>query len=135
MRAAIVGDPRPEHLKMHAAAREALEACEAALRPGRPMAEVFDAHARVLDAHGLAAHRVNACGYSLGARFGPSWMDPQMFYEGAPAIMAENMVFFLHMILADSDSGAAMSLGRTTLVGPEGAEPLSRIPLDLTVTG
>ncbi|MAS43680.1 MAG: Xaa-Pro dipeptidase [Rhodobacteraceae bacterium] len=135
MRAAIVGDPRPEHLKMHAAAREALEACEAALRPGRPMAEVFDAHARVLDAHGLAAHRLNACGYSLGARFAPSWMDPQMFYEGAPAIMAENMVFFLHMILADSDSGAAMSLGRTSLIGPDGAEPLSRIPLELTVTG
>ena len=58
-----------------------------------------------------------------------------MFYEGAPAIMAENMVFFLHMILADSDSGAAMSLGRTSLIGRDGAEPLSRIPLELTVTG
>lgn len=133
MRCAVIGAPRPEHVRMHAAAREALEECEAALRPGRPMAEVFAAHARVLDARGLGAHRLNACGYSLGARFAPSWMDPQMFYEGAPTIMAENMVFFLHMILADSDTGTAMSLGRTSLIGPGGAEPLSTLTLDLPV--
>ncbi len=133
MKTAVIGDPRPEHLKMHAAAREALAACEDALRPGRPMADVFAAHARVLDAHGLSEHRLNACGYSLGARFPPSWMDPQMFYEGAETVMGENMVFFLHMILADSGSGAAMTLGRTSLIGPKGAEPLSRLSLDLPV--
>jgi Xaa-Pro dipeptidase len=133
MKTVIVGEPRPEHQRMHAAAREALAECEAALRPGRRMAEVFDAHARVLDAHGLSAHRLNACGYALGARFPPSWMEPQMFFEGASTVMGENMVFFLHMILTDSDTGAAMTLGRTSLIGREGAEPLSRLTLDLPV--
>jgi Xaa-Pro dipeptidase len=131
MRTVVIGDPRSEHVRMHAAAREALLACEAALKPGRPMADVFDAHARALDDAGYGHARLNACGYALGARYTPSWMEPQMFYDGAPTIMAPGMVFFLHMILMDSASGAAMTLGRTSLIGETGAEPLSRLPLDL----
>ena len=45
------------------------------LRPGKTAGDVFDAHARVMDAHGMQKHRLNACGYSLGAKFTPSWMD------------------------------------------------------------
>jgi Xaa-Pro dipeptidase len=37
-----------------------------------------------MEAHGLTKHRLNACGYSLGARFTPSWMDMPMFYQGNP---------------------------------------------------
>ncbi|MEX2519885.1 MAG: Xaa-Pro peptidase family protein [Paracoccaceae bacterium] len=133
MRTVVIGAPRPEHLSMHAAAKDALLACEAALKPGRPMGEVFDAHARALDAAGFGAARLNACGYALGARFSPSWMEPFMFYEGAEEVMAPGMVFFLHMILMDSESGAAMSLGRTSLVTEAGAEPMSALPLELAV--
>ncbi|MGG7564827.1 M24 family metallopeptidase [Rhodovulum sp. DZ06] len=133
MRTAIVGKPQDPHLRMHEAAVEALEACEAALQPGRPMGEVFAEHARVLDARGLSAHRLNACGYSLGARYAPSWMEREMFYENAPTLMAPGMVFFLHMILMDSDSGCAMTLGRTSVVTMTGAEPLSALPLALDI--
>jgi len=87
----------------------------------------------VLDAAGLAAHRLNACGYSLGPRFSPSWMEAQMFYEDAPTVMQPGMVFFLHMILMDSDSGSAMTLGRTPLVTEAGAEALSRMPVAMVV--
>jgi len=108
-------------------------ASKAALKPGRPMADVFAAHVRVLDEAGMGAHRLNACGYSLGPRFSPSWMEDQMFYEGAPAVMEPGMVFFLHMILMDSETGTAMTLGRTSLVGATGAERLSRMPLEMVV--
>ncbi len=84
MRTHVVGRPKPLHETYHAAAREALEACAAELRPGRTAGDVFAAHARVFDAHGLARHRLNACGYALGARFTPSWMDAPMFYEANP---------------------------------------------------
>jgi Xaa-Pro dipeptidase len=40
-------------------------------------------------------------------------------------------LFFLHMILMDSEAGAAMTLGRTSLVTGSGAEPLSKLTLDL----
>jgi len=133
MRTVCVGRATPEHLAAHGAAEEALLACEAALRPGHAMADVYDAHVRVLDAHGLGAARLNACGYALGARFTPSWMEPQMFYEGAPTVMQPGMVFFLHMIIMESDTGTAMCLGRTSLVTETGAEPLSRLPLSLEV--
>src|SRR3546814_14956489 len=47
MRTIPVG-PVPDHQRrMFDACAEALEACKAALRPGRPIGEVCDAHARV----------------------------------------------------------------------------------------
>lgn len=131
MRTVVIGEPWPEHISMHAAAKDALLACEEAMKPGRPMADVFDAHAVTLDEAGLGSARLNACGYSLGAKYSPCWMDTDMFYEGSPQIMAPGMVFFLHMILMDSDTGAAMTLGRSSLVTETGADCLSALSLDL----
>jgi len=42
-------------------------------------------------------------------------------------------VFFLHIILADSDNNRAMTLGQTVRVSDTGSERLSRQPLDLLV--
>ena len=133
MRTHIVGTPRPLHRRYHAVAMEALAACEEAMRPGRTAGDVFAAHARVLDANGLSGHRLNACGYSLGAKFTPSWMDWPMFYENNPWVLEPGMVLFAHMILMDSDSETAMCLGRTSLVTSGAAEPLNLADLDLVV--
>lgn len=133
MRTVLVGAPTPRHETLFAAAAEALAACEEALVAGRTADDVFSAHARILDAHGLREHRLAACGYSLGATFAPSWMDPPMFYAGNPYVLRPNMVLFLHMILMDSHSGAAMTLGRTSIVTSKGAQPLSRKPIELLV--
>ena len=82
---------------------------------------------------GLHQHRLNACGYALGAVYAPSWMDWPMFYRDNPVVIEPGMVFFLHMILMDSETGTAMTLGRTSIVGDQGAEVLSRAPLELVV--
>jgi Xaa-Pro dipeptidase len=133
MRTLLVGEAHPEHRAMFEAAREALLACEAELVAGNSIGEVFDAHRRVFDGHGLAEHRLNACGYSLGAVYAPSWMDWPMIYAGNPVVLEPGMVFFLHMILMNSESGRAMTVGRTSLVTPQGAEPLAGHPLELVV--
>jgi Xaa-Pro dipeptidase len=133
MRTHIVGRPSALHRTYHEAARAALDACEAELRPGRTAGDVFQAHARVLDAHDLSRHRLNACGYALGAKFTPSWMDSPMFYEGNEFILGPSQVYFLHMILMDSDSRTAMCLGRTSLIGAARAEPINAADLDLIV--
>lgn len=133
MRTVVVGEPRPLHQPYHAAARDALLACEAELKPGRTAGDVFAAHARVFDEHGLAQHRLNACGYSLGAKFTPSWMDWPMFYEANDWEIVPGMVMFAHMILMDSESETAMCLGRTYLVGADGAEALNLPDLDLVL--
>lgn len=131
MRTHLVGRVGDRHRCYHGAAREALLACEDAMRPGAPAGDVFSAHARVLDAHGLGQHKLNACGYSLGAKFTPSWMDPPMFYEANPWRLEPGMVMFAHMILMDEETGTAMCLGRTSLVTEGGAEPLNAPDLDL----
>jgi Xaa-Pro dipeptidase len=133
METVIVGPPRDRHLELFAAAKQALEACAHAIVPGKTAGDVFAAHAHVMDGHGLEKHRLAACGYSLGAKFTPSWMDPPMFYAGNQWVLEPGMVMFAHMILMDSDSGAAMCLGRTFLVGVNGNECLTDAPLDLIV--
>jgi len=131
MRTIVVGTPRKLHLSYHQAARGALLACEAALKPGATAGDVFAAHTRVLDEHGLSSHRLNACGYSLGAKFTPSWMDWPMFYENNDWVIVPGMVMFAHMILMDSETETAMCLGRTYLVGEKGAEALNGADLSL----
>jgi Xaa-Pro dipeptidase len=133
MRTVVVGRPRERHQELFLAAREALLACEDLLRPGRTVGEVYAAHAATLDQRGLGSHRLNACGYSLGAVYAPSWMDWPMAYAGNPVVLEPGMVFFLHMILADSESETAMTLGRTSIVTGGEPECLSRLPLELVV--
>jgi Xaa-Pro dipeptidase len=133
MRTLVVGEATDRQRAMHAACREALAAAEEELAPGTAMGAVFDAQAAVLDRHGMRAHRLNACGYSLGAVYPPSWMDWPMFFHGNPVALAPGMVFFLHMVLLDSKAGVAMTLGRTSLITERGSEPLSGAPLDLVI--
>lgn len=133
MRTVVVGRPRERHRTLYQAAEQALLAAEDRLRPGRTVGEVYAAHAETLDGLGLGAHRLNACGYSLGAVYAPSWMDWPMAYAGNPVVIEPGMVFFLHMILADSASGTAMTLGRTSIVGEGAAEVLSSLPLEMTI--
>lgn len=133
MRTLMIGKPGRQHVAMEQACREALAAVEAVLVPGRTAGEVFDAHAEVMDAHGMRPHRLNACGYSMSAKFTPSWMDVPMFYRGNPTVLAPRMVFFVHMILANSDAGAAYTLGRSYIIGPRRPEPLSAEPLDMII--
>lgn len=131
MRTLPVGKVPAAQREMHRVARDALLAVEAALRPGSTVGAAFDAHARVLDDAGYGAHRMNACGYSLGTTFAPNWMDWPMLYHANPAVIEPGMVFFAHIIIFDSDRGLAMTLGRTSLIGARGAEPLSQVPLEL----
>lgn len=135
MRTVVVGRPLIRHEELHAAATQALLAVEEAMRPGRTFGDVFDAHARVMESHDLVRHRLAACGYSVGARFAPSWMDPQMFVSGNAEPIVPGMTLFAHMILMDSDQNVAMTLGRTYLTTDGAPEPLSRLPLDLVVAG
>lgn len=128
-----IGNPPQAQSNMFEVAKDALLAVEDALTPGKTYGDAFDAHAATLDKAGFAAYRMNACGYSLGATFAPNWMDWPMLYHGNPVEVAPGMVIFVHIIIFDSDRGLAMTLGRTSLIGENGAEPLSARPLDFIV--
>jgi len=133
MRTLVIGKPKPDHERFFEAARDALVAVENAMTIGHTFGDVFDAHTKTLDAAGLARHRLNACGYSLGARYAPCWMDGPMFYAGNETEIAANMTLFAHMIIMDSESQTAMCLGQTYLTTEAKAKPLSRHGLDFVV--
>ena len=133
MRTIVIGEAPAAQRAMHDAALEALAACKETLRPGATMGQVFDAHAGVLDRAGYREHRLNACGYSLGATYAPNWMDWPMFFHGNPFEPAPGMVFFIHICIFDSDSGLAMTTGQTLEVTARGCTALSRAPLELVV--
>ncbi|MRG56651.1 M24 family metallopeptidase [Phyllobacterium sp. SYP-B3895] len=133
MRTVLTGKASKRHQELFDAAQEALLAVEAAMTPASTFGDVFEAHAKVMEAHELTRHRLNACGYSVGARFTPSWMDMPMFYPGNSERIQPDMTLFGHMIIFDSDTNTAMTLGRTYLTTNGAAETLSRQPLDLIV--
>jgi Xaa-Pro dipeptidase len=128
-----IGKADPKHIKMHEACVEALTNCVNTLVPGKTAGEVFDAHAKTFDDLGFNKARMNACGYSLGSTFSPNWMDWPMLYTGNPYIIQPGNVFFMHMILMDSDSNLAMNLGETYLITENGNERLGKQKLDLVV--
>lgn len=133
MQTFLTGSPVAGHVDMHRACVDAMEACLHAIKPGETMGVVFSEHARVLDEAGYREHRMNACGYSLGAMYTPVWMDFPMFYANNPYVMQVNNVFFVHIILMNSNTGNSMTLGQTVRVTETGIERLSRQPTDLVI--
>ncbi|MCE2502315.1 MAG: aminopeptidase P family protein [Dehalococcoidia bacterium] len=133
MRTILTGEPSPRQIAMHAACCDALQACKDAARPGATFGDIFDAHADSLDASGFGEHRLNACGYSLGALYPPTWMDWPMIYRDNPVVLEPNMVIFMHMVLLDWEQRLAMAVGDTVLVTADGCETLTNMGTDLTV--
>ena len=128
-----IGKADKRHYKMHEACVEALENCENKLKPGNKVGEVFDIHAKIFDDLGYSKARMNACGYSLGTTFSPNWMDWPMLYTNNPYVIQPGNVFFMHMILMDSENQLAMNLGETYLVTADGNERLGKQKLDLVI--
>ena len=60
-------------------------------------------------------------------------MDWPMFYTGNPYVITPGNVFFMHMILMDSDRNLAMNLGETYLVIENGNKRFGKQKLDLVV--
>ena len=134
MRTIPIGKANPKHYKMHEACLEALTKCKGKLISGNTVGEVFNEHTKTFDDLGYNKSRMNACGYSLGATFSPNWMDvPPMIFANNPLILKPGMVFFMHMILMDSENQLAMNLGETYLVTEKGNERLGKQKLDLVI--
>lgn len=135
MRTVVVGRPSPVQERMHDANVAALAACRDKLRPGVDVGTLFDTHAAVLDGAGFRHARLNACGYSLGAAYPPTWMEWPMVHTGNAAPLLPGMVMFLHMILLDDTTGYAMCLGETFVLTEGDPERLSMLDHALPVVG
>jgi Xaa-Pro dipeptidase len=133
MHVVLTGKAGRRHQEMFKACVDALAACQETLRPGRTAGEVFDAHARALTRAGYKGKFLNACGYTMGATYPPTWMDWPMLYAGNPQVLAPGMVFFTHMILLDDRTGHSMSLGETAIITAKACQPICHAPRALIV--
>ena len=131
----VLTGPRvdPRHERMHEACVGALEAVQGTLRAGTTLGDVYQTHRDVLDRHGYGHAALNACGYTMGATFPPSWMEMPMIYRNNPFVLVENMVFFTHMILTDLETGLTMSVGETAIITANRPEIITHVPRDMIV--
>jgi len=56
-----------------------------------------------------------------------------MLYNGNSVVLKSGMVFFMHMILMDSENQLAMNLGETYLVTENGNVRLGKQKLDFVI--
>ena len=56
-----------------------------------------------------------------------------MLYTGNPIVLQPGMVFFMHMILMDSENTLAMNLGEAYLVTSDSNERLGKKKMDLVI--
>lgn len=124
----ITGGLSPRQADMNRACGEALDACQAVLRPGHTVGELYDIYQATMDQAGFGEATLAACGYTLGIAYPPSWMDWPMLWTGNPQALEAGMVFFMHMLLFDRDTGLSMCMGETAIVTDGVCERVNHIP-------
>jgi len=130
----VTGTPDPLHADMFAVCRDALEACEEALRAGNTVGDVFEAHRGAFVAGGFGDSYLNVCGYTMGALYPPTWMEDPLIREADPLVLEPDMVFFMHMLMVNREKGLMMSLGEQAIVTTGACEPITHAPRDLPHT-
>ena len=116
------------HLKMHKTSVIALDAVQAALRPGTTVGELFDIYKATLEERGEHDAVLTVAGYTMGAMWPPTWMEEPMIFESNPLVLEENMTFFTHMILNDRKTGLSMAVGETAIVTKNVPEIITHTP-------
>ena len=127
----VTGDLDPRHQAMHESCVDALESCQALLRPGNTVGELYAAHVNAFERGGYATASLAACGYSVGISYPPTWMDWPMIWAENPQVLEPGMVFFMHMILLDDSTGLSMCLGETAIVTQGDCERVNHMPRDV----
>ena len=127
----VTGDLDPRHQAMHESCVDALESCQALLRAGNTVGELYAAHANAFQRGGYTNAALAACGYSVGISYPPTWMDWPMIWAENPQVLEPGMVFFMHMILLDDSTGLSMCLGETAIVTEGACERINHMPRDV----
>ena len=127
----VTGDLDPRHQAMHESCVDALESCQALLRAGNTVGELYAAHANAFQRGGYTDAALAACGYSVGISYPPTWMDWPMIWAENPQVLEPGMVFFMHMILLDDSTGLSMCLGETAIVTEGACERINHMPRDV----
>ena len=124
-RAICAGEPSAESRRMLEAYEEYDDAARAAMRPG---ATAHDLHRAV--AKGFV-DRGYKLGHVTGHSIGMTMIEFPKIGEGDETELREGMVFSMHPHAIAPDGKACLYMQDTWLVGENGGEPLSRLPMQV----
>ncbi|MDZ5696793.1 Xaa-Pro peptidase family protein [Chelativorans sp. M5D2P16] len=130
-----VGSIREEDARMAEVAGRAFDAVLGALRHGTRACDVYAAWQAVVDEAGLAHHRRHHCGYCVGIGFPPSWTGGNRvtgLRHDSDLEIREGMTFHILSWLMGTGKGDFF-VSNAVLLGPGGAEVLTKTPLGPTV--
>ena len=130
-----VGTIRDEDARMAETARSAFDAVLAALKPGIRARDVYAAWQAVVDDAGLSHYRRHHCGYCVGIGFPPSWTGGNKvtgLRHDSDLEIREGMSFHVLSWLMGTGHGDYF-LSNAVLLGPDGAEVLTRTPNGPTI--
>ncbi|RWA59009.1 MAG: aminopeptidase P family protein [Mesorhizobium sp.] len=133
MRLAVVKPASRELERMEEVSRKALENMIEAIRPGRPLEEVWNVWSRTVTEGGYEG-RFKRTGYSIGINFPPDWGEGYMlsFKRGETRTLRPNMTFHipsLVKVFGFADAGTS----ETVLVTETGCEILTNCKRQLFV--
>ena len=138
----IIGDPDPELVRIHAAAKGGLDLFARTAKAGTPIGVVNRALREYYEETDIWKYQNGPLGYELDASLPPDWCGDFWFSvsnEDDERLFEENMVTNYETRFRLDDPTAKFDLvahGRDTVVyTPAGARILSAIPCDLIVVG
>jgi Xaa-Pro dipeptidase len=138
----IYGDPDPELVRIHSAAKGALAVLSSTAKAGTPISEVNRALRNYYKETDIWKYQNGPLGYEMGASLPPDWCGDFWFNvsnENDPRIFEANMVTNYETRFRRDDPAAKFDLmahARDMVVyTPTGARILSTIPCDLIVVG
>jgi len=122
---------RDEDARMAEIAGKAFNAVLSALKPGARAAEVYAAWQNVVDDAGLSHYRRHHCGYLVGIGVPPSWTGGNRvtgLRHDSEMEIREGMSFHILSWLMGTGKGDYF-VSNAVLLGPDGAEVLTKTPL------
>ncbi len=130
-RTVAVGTPEDRLVHLADATTEGMAAALEALRPGSSPYDAHSAFAAVMRRHGLT--KESRIGYSIGIGYPPDWGERTISLRADDATpLVSGMAF--HVILGMWMDGWGYELSEPVLLTDDGAERLTDLPQQLTIT-
>ncbi len=110
--------------------KRAFQAILTALAPGKRARDIYDAWQAVVDDAGMPQYRRHHCGYAVGIGFPPSWTGGNRvtgLRHDSDFMIEEGMTFHAMSWFTETSRGDFF-VSNTVLLGPDGAEVLTKTP-------
>lgn len=125
-----IGGVPDEDAEMAEVAKSAFQAILDGLRPGVRARDVYDGWQQVVNDAGMPHYRRHHCGYLVGIGFPPSWTGGNRvtgLRHDSDLVIREGMTFHAMSWFTETGRGNFF-VSNTVLLGPEGAEVLTKTP-------